>query len=408
MLSLLSVKRTNTTVELVASLSFFIYLFTEFVFRNTPIGQIGVLFFLGAIFLLICCSSKAYISCVLFFSLALMIYFYVRVQDGSSIEPSVSMAMIKTLTFNLMIGFCLYNYMRKVEIEKVLNLFVLASFLTSVFAVVISAPNILHARLGGEFTLMGLTISVNPNYIALLCGYSSLFLIFRYLKRRNYKDLFKVLWFALVILLSGSRKGIFSLVLMPPILAFWMFPNRRFRILLIAVVVFIVSYWAIMNVPALYDLIGVRVEGLALKFKGEEITEASLKTRDSFFKTGWNTFLERPWRGFGVDCFREFPFSYGTYSHCNYVELLVSGGIPALIIYYASHISGLLSVFNKSVMRNDIAKLAVLMLCQIAIFDFAMVSYFDRAFLVVLIIALSILRALKSNTVKEACFNLSI
>ena len=58
------------------------------------------------------------------------------------------------------------------------------------------------------------------------------------------------------------------------------------------------------------------------------------KNRIMFFQEGWRVFLEHPFWGDGTACSDVY---FGTYSHCNYIEILMSNGVLGFLVFYFSY-----------------------------------------------------------------------
>lgn len=99
-----------------------------------------------------------------------------------------------------------------------------------------------------------------------------------------------------------------------------------------------VGGWAIMNIPSLYDTVGVRFEGLLRFFEGDYVaTDASTVVRYMMISQGWKFFLKQPLFGYGLN---NFAFLFGrnlggAYAHNNFIELLVDLGIVGFAVYYS-------------------------------------------------------------------------
>ena len=97
---------------------------------------------------------------------------------------------------------------------------------------------------------------------------------------------------------------------------------------------------------------------------------------------------KNPLLGYGVNSFSVYHANLGeqgTWSHNNYLELLVSGGILLPIIYYSSHFY-LFANFIKQKSNYD-KKLCILLLIYIClIHDNLSVSYLHRTIIILLVL----------------------
>ena len=387
----------KTQIETLADISFFLYLFTEFLFKHTIIGQIGILLFAGSVYLLIISKKKVHFSFYFFFYAAFIIFNYINIKLGNSIQPKTSFEMIQTLIINFIILFLIFNYLifRK-DVFSCMFIYDKASFFFTIIAFILSIPNLITQRLGGDFTLLGLHISLNSNTIALIAAYACLFNIYCYMTFGDKNKIMYVIWYILVVLLSGSRKGLLVILLGFIILLFLMYPKKRMRNILSIIIFLLTFYLLITHIPGLYYVIGYRLEALINYILGNSYNEASLATRLSYIELGWNFFLEKPWTGYGLDCFRYLPKAYNTYSHNNFIEILVSGGIIAFILYYIQYIIIILKIFfvNRRLEGSN-KKIINFILCimlVILVMDYGMVSYYERFILTLQMFGLAQLR----------------
>jgi O-antigen ligase len=90
-----------------------------------------------------------------------------------------------------------------------------------------------------------------------------------------------------------------------------------------------------------------RMRNLSHFFQGEQLEggEGSIYERLYFIHHGWDLLLRNPVIGTGLSSFSESRIgkgqfqtkSIGTYSHCNYIEVIVSSGILGFLIYYSMY-----------------------------------------------------------------------
>lgn len=161
----------------------------------------------------------------------------------------------------------------------------------------------------------------------------SIFLYFNHQIKKKKTIFILDLIFLFFAFLTGSRKTIIGLVLF--IFLYIAFKQRgkvMYRIF-IGVILIGVFYFLLMNLPPLYNVIGYRFDGL---ISGNS-TEGSYIGRSNMINMGLIWFVEKPFFGYGLNNFRSMSY-YGTYSHCNYIELMVNLGIVGLILFYSIYI----------------------------------------------------------------------
>lgn len=189
-------------------------------------------------------------------------------------------------------------------------------------------------------------------------------------------------------LLSASRKALMVMCLV--VLLLVLFGKSKIALfgklgkLSVALMAVLIVAFLVMNVPFLYELIGVRMEGMINGFFGMGAqVDASTKTRMNLVEYGMDWFYSSPIIGYGADNFRALMAAYhpgqtAYYAHNNYVELLVSYGVVGTAIYYAIYVA-ILARGIKRVRRLPYTFLVLLCLALgLLVMDYGMVEYYSR------------------------------
>jgi O-antigen ligase len=186
--------------------------------------------------------------------------------------------------------------------------------------------------------------------------------------------------------ISGSRKGLILLgiVAIPLVFGITLSSRTRLRrfvvgtaVAMLAVLIFVVANR--LN-AGFYDI--TAADRLVEAVEGKE---AAFNARVNMIKTGWRLFLERPVFGYGLDQFALLS-GFGTYSHNNYIELLISGGVIALALYYSTYMYIISRIWRRK-WRNGWRQLLILALLA-GLLDPAMVSFYDKAVMLTLMMLL--------------------
>ena len=98
-----------------------------------------------------------------------------------------------------------------------------------------------------------------------------------------------------------------------------------------------------------------------------------------------------------MNCFYLVEAMRNTYSHNNYLELLLSGGIPALILFYAPAVHMFVRGIRRMKESNG-ARLALYLLFRLLITGIMVVSYYERQELFLVIFAMALLRKAEGGT----------
>jgi O-antigen ligase len=128
----------------------------------------------------------------------------------------------------------------------------------------------------------------------------------------------------------------------------------------------------------LYDVLGYRIDMMLDGLRGED-GGYSMTERTMMIAYGFDFIMEKPWLGNGFNAFSTLfgnITGWYTYSHNNFIELLVNTGIVGLIIYYSLTfyiIKGLWKPALKD--RDALSQILFLYTIITMVLDYAMVSY---------------------------------
>lgn len=385
------------TLLLLLDAAFVLWLATEWLWKHTPVSQGAMLLFCALAALLIVRERKLYLSNWFLFSLGVIVWGLIGVPGCR--DAATALAMVKTLCVNFVFLLLFYQYaVIRGDIPRLLKLYLVAAGLFLVGVTLLSCPAPFETRLG-------LKAGVNPNDVALVSA--SCFAISLYLALENPK---KSLYYALAfipalaaIFFASSLKGLFFVGGSVYVYLLLRYPKqaKRNAVLLLLLGVLVLYLLTMENFlsrwPGIYYRVTYRLQKIVdYLFRGMYWREVSIDARGKFVDLGFRLFLRRPLMGFGLDCFRFFTGPEATYSHNNYIELLVSGGLPMLMLFYAPYAIAIKRGFAARSRNNAVKLLWLLTLMQL-IMDWAMVSYFDRPTLIVPLLLLAALRQLKGE-----------
>ncbi len=255
----------------------------------------------------------------------------------------------------------------------------LISYLIATFALAVrlwfSAPfhELMSRRLGE-------TIGINANHVGFLFVMGALICLYYLIVEKKWGVIPLFVLFAGLSLFSGSRKAIFILIVGIILISILSIKNPLNAIIVLLVSGLLVAgiLFLSLNWEPLRNVLGVRIEKLISVFidgKGDGSTE----TRIAMIKLGAEMFLEKPFFGWGLRAFTNVsPFA--TYSHNNYIEVLVSWGVVGLLWYYGFLIyiliRGILLLFTHNHSKFVVFSVAILLI--ICMDDFGRVRFFDE------------------------------
>ncbi len=306
----------------------------------------------------------------------------------SSLWAINSMNVISTIInlismFLLLSGLSFYttNYG---AIEKILQANYIAISLCGIYLIrIVDFSSLGSNRIGA--TVKGLELW-NANAIGLMMSVGALLAFYYFGKSKKFINkvvhLLLMALFVVVCLFTGSRKALFVLFLST--FGYLWFKNKgvkKIGVAIGALSIALITFILIMDVPALYDILGQRIENFLDGVFGSGTTEQSMLTREIMIELGWTWFLQKPILGYGIDCYKYLygsVFTYATYSHNNFIEILVSGGIIGFAIYYSIYFI-IIKKSWKSVKTAQDTQTLLLFVINIVflIMQWGLVSYSD-------------------------------
>ena len=186
---------------------------------------------------------------------------------------------------------------------------------------------------------------------------------------------------ALFILLTGSKKGLMGIALAIILLSIFKYKWRAYKyvlpILLIGIILYILK-----NSPYFYSIIGRRINAFIVSLETNQ-TNGSTGERIGMVEIGWQLFKQSPIFGNGYGYFANNTI-YGTYSHNNYIEMLVSFGLLGTGLYYSLFVQLIIRGVKKVAEDYHIILFICLIFMQIS-FDFASVNFYNNAMMYVVL-----------------------
>lgn len=312
----------------------FIYIIAIFVLENARFSQVFSIIqvvFLGFSILMLGQNVKVTFCfkwCLAVLSFAVVLAFI----NYSAETTSTLIIIIK----NLLKCFFFFMYMRDEErIEKVIKYVGIAGVICGVYilseflASGMSYDNLEYATLnrigadiaGGNVNIVGMNMCI--------AFASWLYLLGKTKKKWIKLIVFCAMAFVVVTsLLTGSRK-ILVFYVVTFVLANLQSSKRN---LVFVIGGLIALYIAVMEIEPLYYLVGHKLDFFGGS-SAHTMYQESDENRLMLMEKGLRLFVDRPW-GIGFGSSSKYM---GTYSHNNYIEVLVSSGLIGLIVYYASY-----------------------------------------------------------------------
>lgn len=229
----------------------------------------------------------------------------------------------------------------------------------------------------------------NVNIVGLIICFSFGYYIFMYFYSKNYFYLCIACLAFVITFFLGSRKSIISLFICVFMMFFKIEGKQKLKIFfLLFILIALLFYY----VPTEYlSFISDRLAQLTfLSSKISEI-DSSDETRIHLLEYGFKYCMEKPFVGHGYFMFSQlFGKDCGVvlYSHNNYIETFVGGGIVGFVIYYALYFK----IYNNIDLRNthfDCGYLLFILLVVLLFNHFSIVVLQERFIWVLLAILFS-------------------
>ncbi len=285
------------------------------------------------------------------------------------------------------------------DVDKVLTYYSLAGVALSICMYSLYGVSNLAAAMGRVDDQLG-----NQNAVGMICAFGVVFAVFEMIRAKGYQKVLYVLA-ALIcmpaVMFTGSRKAI--LIIVVAFVAFLLLysESKNFiRNVLLGIVLVGLVILAIYNIPA-FDVIRTRFESTFDFFLGGNVDAAVVGDdhRVMFMEKGIKVFLEHPYFGAG---FVSSHYYFGVYSHNNYIELLMNGGLALFLTYYFMYLlSFIFNLKHRRKMPRVYFAIALTVIIMILVADIGVVTYYERTTLIAMSLCATIAQAAKKGEVIE-------
>lgn len=215
----------------------------------------------------------------------------------------------------------------------------------------------------------------------------SIILALYYIQKGYTGSKYCIILFSVTILATGSVKGlsgIFFVVLLYILLFHKL--KKKLKFFAIIAMIAIVSWNIIMTVPFFYDIFGIRIEHM-LNDSGQD---ASALERSYFVEYGLEISSEHSVLGHGIDGFAESlrrkGYSNPTYSHNNWIEILVCYGRVGILIYYFGYMYCIWQCIKKR--KNSMSKIIIIIMITFMVYEIWFVSHYMYMYVFLISIAM--------------------
>lgn len=275
-----------------------------------------------------------------------------------------------------------YNLKSYKDIESALKAFVGGTIVAAVYAAIYMPREkwiMLDRLFLGDY---GLT---SHNTLGMAAGFGAGICVYFFLKDTKKRAMYASLFFVevVIVILSGSRKGIMSVALFVGM--FFILSARNVKVIRNAILIigFIVGgYYLLISNARLYAIAGEKLQVLVDSIITESnVQDHSMSEREYFRTQAISLWLRNPIVGTGINGFRaymqEIGYNHVTYSHCNYTELLANYGIIGFFLYYFYKIKIIICKFKDVRYGNDLSISLWVFAVIVLVLEYGFVSYYE-------------------------------
>lgn len=300
--------------------------------------------------------------------------------------------------------FFVVNYLdNEQKIHLVVNAYIVAGVVLAIFIFIIYGIQVFDLVANSTHGMRIGGIIGNENGIGLTLSNSVIFAIYMilfnsktYIKKFYY--LFCILLCFPFALLSGSKKALFLVVIGVVLLILFKSIDKnnllkRMKYIILGTVLIYLCYWMITNIDVFHYL-NVRIQEMLSTLNGERTSNTDL-TRLYMINAGFNEFSKKPILGNGVAYSR---YIFGTYSHNNYIEVLMNTGLVGLFTYYSFYIISLVRLLKMKFKNKSFKKLALLIIIASIFLELGLVLYYSRYYQILFALISAYICINKSNS----------
>lgn len=278
--------------------------------------------------------------------------------------------------FILVVMLNIIIWFRDISTENAIKIFISSCIWTSVLLILYIILNEWQMILLGA-TRIGDSAAGNVNTVGLYVGTFSLPCLYKIIIENKKKYIPIYLVQAGFMLLTGSKKTLISIIL--GFCIFYFFKNRlRLSHYIFPVLVALGGVYFVMENQYFYNIIGFRITDM-LYTMGFDVSGGnyshSTEIREDMMLMGLEAFFQSPIWGNGWFYFSQYS-GLGTYSHNNYIELLVTYGLIGFFLYYSMFIFVLYKLYYK-LRQSDLAKLFFAMVIIEMINNTASITFYE-------------------------------
>lgn len=397
--------KTSTGIQKLWSFSIFAYIVCMIAFNGTKdtaiYNTISLFFFIGISAINILKNAKVrfnsyVLSLVAYGAFLLIAYYYSPVQ-------SQAVGTIYDFFTMCVICICIINYIDTEEkVYFLLNAYIVGGLCLWLYAFSIYGLDIFNTIIRSTYIVrVGAEVG-NTNSVGMRYAFSVLFSVFFLINKKNgpKKSMFYIVVIvicSIFALLTGSKKALILLVLGIIVLLLFKKEYRNVLIKKIGLIIFgtciiVLLVYIIQNVE-IFRTVNHRLDDLI-----QLITIGSGNSSDQkrirFIKEGLEVFSNYPIFGRGT---KASYYYFATYSHNNYVEILMNTGIVGFIIFYCIYPGMILKLLKMYDRKSLFVACGILIMIAYLFLGLGLVYYFERYDQILIAVVSAFVSIISSN-----------
>jgi O-antigen ligase len=321
-------------------------------------------------------------SMLLYFAVMIFAFFY---------TPSQAEAVNILYDFFTVCIICFFviNYLDSEErVYFILNAFIVGGVCLCLYTFSFYGFSVFDEVVGGNRIVRVGSDVGNVNFLGMAYAYSALFSLFFLINRvscdEKFRRLKSMLYLLAVIicifflLLTGSKKAFILLGTGIIILFFLKKGNdyTAFKKILLGVfaIGMVVMIFNLIQNMEMFRAINQRLNELVMLLTSGSGSDSD-NYRLSLTKQGLEIFSLNPLLGSGTGASRHY---FGTYSHNNYVEILMNTGIIGFVVFYSSIVNIFFRLITSGNGKSAFKACGILIIIAHLLMGFGLVYYYDR------------------------------
>lgn len=321
-------------------------------------------------------------------TLLFIVYNIILILLGIAVDAEHSYKMVVTVSLNLLLSVLVYSmFVYFNDVGRMLRTYVNVSVISVIVILFVYRDSLFGGRLAfswgdtvSNYNLFGINvITAGSNGIGFFSSIAFIVSSYLFITSRRSRYFFYDVLFAVTILATGSRKSLVILILGLFLVITIVFEkSKKWLYISIGAGLCVLLYLLMTSIPALYEVMGSRMEELFHLLMNQKVSDSSINTRMRLIEISMEFFKQRPVFGYGLDAFRVIG-PWGIITDNNYLEIAVSSGVIGLVIYYSYTVFAFLDYIRLQ-KKSNVCKLFFGIFVLILAMEYGSVIYFERSF----------------------------